>query len=144
MKLKEYKKELLETMGYDDIAIIILEESGKKMKIADLFKEICKVLSLSDADYENQIADFFELLSTNKNFIMLENGFWDLRTKHTPKIVIDEEDDEIIDTNEEEIIDEKEEEDIFYDADGDDEDEDDDDLKDLVIVDEDEEEANTI
>lgn len=142
MKLKEYKKEDLELMGYDDIAIVVLQESGKKMKIADIFKKICTALEMSESEYENKIGDFFELLSTNKNFIMLENGFWDLKSKHNSKVVIDEEEEDLSETSEEdsEIEEtEEEEEDIFYETDDDDEVEDD--LNDLVIIDMDDEEA---
>ncbi|MBO5095672.1 MAG: DNA-directed RNA polymerase subunit delta [Bacilli bacterium] len=141
MKLKDYKKDELELMGYDDIAIIVLQESGKKMKIADIFKKICDALEMSESEYENRIGDFFELLSTNKNFIMLENGFWDLKSKHNSKVVIDEEEEvsEVLEEDEEEL-EETEEEDIFYEND-DDDDIVEDDLNDLVIIDMDEEEA---
>lgn len=142
MKLKDYKKDELELMGYDDIAIIVLQEAGKKMKVADIFKKICDALEMSDSEYENKIGDFFELLSTNKNFIMLENGFWDLKSKHNSKIVIDEEEEDLSESTDEdeeiEVISE-EEEDIFYENDDDDDVEDD--LNDLVIIDMDEEEA---
>ncbi len=142
MKLKEYKKEDLELMGYDDIAIVVLQESGKKMKIADIFKKICTALEMSESEYENKIGDFFELLSTNKNFIMLENGFWDLKSKHNSKVVIDEEDDvtDITEEEEEDLEETEEEEDIFYETD-DDDDVVEDDLNDLVIIDMDDEEA---
>lgn len=141
MKLKDYKKDELELMGYDDIAIIVLQESGEKMKIADIFKIICDALEMSESEYENKIGDFFELLSTNKNFIMLENGFWDLKSKHNSKVVIDEEED-VSEVSEEyeEDLEETEEEDIFYEND-DDDDVVEDDLNDLVIIDMDEEEA---
>lgn len=143
MKLKEYKKEDLEIMGYDDIAILVLQDSGKKMKVADIFKKICDALELSESEYENQIGDFFELLSTNKNFIMLENGFWDLKSKHNSKIVIDEEEEDLSEvSDEEEEMEENsdEEEDIFYETDDDDEVVEDD-LNDLVIIDMEDEEA---
>ena len=42
MKLNEIPKEELELMGYDDIAYLILKEAGKKMKLLDLFKKVCK------------------------------------------------------------------------------------------------------
>ena len=141
MKLKDISKEELESMNYDDIAFVILSEQKKKMKIQDLFKKICKALDLSDEEFEAQIADFFEIMSTDKRFTMLDNGYWDLRINHSQKLVLDEEEDE-----EEEIIEEEdeeeeteEEENIFYDENPDD-DEADDDLKDLVVIDE--EEAN--
>ena len=145
MKLNLSKEEL-ETMNYDDIAYHILKEEETKMKISDLFQKVCEVLNLNKDEYEDKIADFFELLTTNKRFIMLEDGFWDIRERHNPKLIVDDDEDEGIATeSEEEEIDseeENEEEDIFYDSDADD-DLPDDDLDDLVIIDEDEEEANS-
>lgn len=140
MSLKELSKEELQTMAYDEIAYIILDEAGKKMKILDLFKKVCKVLNLPEETVENRIADFFELLSINKKFVMLKNGYWDLATKHKQDIVVEDEEEVIeedaILEDEEEI--ENEEEDIFYDNELDNDDDDEDDLKDLVIIDEDE------
>lgn len=143
MKLKDYKKEELENMGYDDLAVLVLEDAGKKLKIADIFKKISAVLDLSPSEYENRIGDFFELLSTDKKFIMLDKGYWDLRSKHAPQVVIDDEEELVGDLAEEEAeeTEEEDETDIFYDAEADD-DEDEDDLQDLVVVDEDEEEQN--
>ena len=143
MKLKDYKKEDLQNMGYDDLAVIILEDAGKKLKIADIFKKINNILELDPSEYEDKIGDFFELLSTDKKFIMLDKGYWDLRSKHAPKVIIDEEEEsgsEIVEDDIEEPI-EEDEEDIFYDADSDD-DEEEDDLQDLVVVDEEEEEQS--
>ena len=140
MKLKDIPKEELESMNYDDIAFIILSEQKKKMKIQDLFKKICKALGLSDDEFEAQIGDFFEIMSTDKRFTMLDNGYWDLRINHSQKLVLDEEEDEEEEIEiEEEDDEEEEEEDIFYDDNSDDDDAEDD-LKDLVVIDE--EEAN--
>ena len=140
MKLKDIPKEELESMNYDDIAYIILTEQKRKMKIQDLFKKICDALGLSDAEFENQIGDFFEIMSTDKRFTMLENGTWDLRINHSQKLVLDEEEDEEeIEIEEDEEEENEEDEDIFY-EDNPDDDEAEDDLKDLVVIDE--EEAN--
>ena len=124
MSSKNLTLEELEAMSYDDIALIILNESKKTMKINDLFKKVCNLLKLSDDEYVEKLPAFFDVISTDHRFTMLENGLWDLRTKHSTKIVIDNEDEE------EEIIDEIDEET--------DDDEAEDDLKDLVIIDEDE------
>ena len=143
MKLSEIPKEELELMGYDDIAALILQESGKKMKLQDIFKKVCKALDLPDSVVEEQLMDFFELMSINKKFIMLKNGYWDLQTRHKLDIVIeeDEEDEEELIEDEEEIDDmeEPEEDDIFYDKDDETDDVDDDDLADLVVIDADDE-----
>ena len=143
MSLKDISKEELETMSYDEIAYLVLEENGKKMKLLDLFKKVCKALKLPEETVTERIADFFELLSINKKFVLLPNGYWDLATNHVQNIII--EDEEEISSEEtleedEEILDEidEEDEDIFYDNDLDDNDDEEDDLKDLVIIDEDE------
>jgi len=140
MKLKDLTSAELETMGYDEIAYLILEENGKKMKLLDLFKKVCKILNLPEETIESRITDFFELLSINKKFVLLKNGFWDLSTNHQQDIVIEDEEDENLGEDaslEEEEI-EEDEEDIFYDNELDDNDDEEDDLKDLVIIDEDE------
>lgn len=141
MSLKTMKKEELELLSNKDIAYMILEESNKKMNTADLFKKIIKLLELPDSVFESKIADFYTALSTDKRFILLDNGKWDLRNNHTSDKVIkisdDEEDDE-----EEEIENDKQEEieeDSFDDTENEDyDDETNEELKDLVVIDEDE------
>lgn len=141
MKLKELSQEELENMSYDDLAYIILEENGKKMKLMDIFKKIAKVLNMTDSEIEMKIADFFEVMSTNKQFVMLEKGYWDLSNKHMKNVVIEDEDE--IEEETEEIDDEMDsidevDKEVYYDSDEDEVD-DDDDLSDLVIIDAEEE-----
>ena len=137
MKLKDLTKAELEAMSYDDIAELILKETNRQMKINELFKEVCNLLELSENEFMDKLPAFFDVLSTDQRFLMLENGLWDLKTKHSVKVVVDNEDEE--DDVEEDLDledleeEQEEEEDIFTD------DNDDDDLKDLVIIDEDEE-----
>ena len=140
MKLKDISREELEMMGYAEIAEIILNESKKKMKIVDVFKKICTALGLTEAEFENRISEFFEIISTNKLFTILPQGYCDLKTRHNTKVVIDEDEEEIIveDEGQEDIEDEDKDEDIFYD-DTEDDDVSDDELSDFVVIDEDEE-----
>lgn len=145
MKLKDLTKDELEAMSYDDIALMILSESNKQMKINELFKEVCNYLELSQEEFVDKLPAFFDVLSTDHRFIMLENGLWDLRTKHVTKVVIDTDDEEDEDIEEDldldDIEENEEKEDIYADDDDSDDltDDDDDDLKNLVIIDEDEE-----
>ncbi len=137
-KLKDYTNDELESLSYADIAYLILEEKKKKMKINDLFKKVCELLLLDDDCYASLIADFFELLTTDKRFIQLSNGFWDLKSKHSEKVIIEDDDEdyeEIVDGLDDSLDEEK---DDFYDDEADDEA--DDDLKDLVVIDEEDEE----
>lgn len=143
MKLKDLTKAELEAMSYDDIAELILKETNRQMKINELFKEVCNLLELSENEFMDKLPAFFDVLSTDQRFLMLENGLWDLKTKHSVKVVVDNEDEE--DDVEEDLDledleeEQEEEEDIFTDDNDDDDLTDDDDLKDLVIIDEDEE-----
>lgn len=136
MKFKTVTKEELELMPFDDIAYIILKEKKKKMKINDIFKIICDELDLGQKVFEEQIADFFTLLATEKRFIQLEKGFWDLRENHTAEIRIKDIEEEL---SEEELLEtdetEKTEEDNYDESKDTEDDEDEDDLKDLVVVD---------
>ena len=135
-KLNELTEEEIENLGYDELAYKILEETNKKMKITDLFRQVCDLKGLSEADYENLIGDFFEILTTDKKFIMLENGFWDLKSRHSEILVV-EEDDDFEEENEEPDEEEEEETDVddnYYDED-EVEDDSDNDLKDLVVID---------
>ena len=141
MKFKTINKEDLETMPFDDIAYIILKEKGKKMKINDIFKIICDELNLGEDAFENQIADFFALLATEKRFIQLEKGYWDLRENHTAEINIKDLEDELEDEDDEveekdDDMDIERESDFYDDIDETEDDDTDDDLRDLVIVDE--------
>jgi len=141
MKFKTVSKEDLETLPFDDIAYIILKEKGKKMKIQDIFKIICDTLDLGEDAYENQISDFFALLATEKRFIQLEKGYWDLRENHTSEISIkaieeELEDDFIAEEEKEEDEEEDDKENYYDELDNIDDDKEEDDLKDLVIVDE--------
>ena len=144
MKLKDMTIEELETLSYADLAYLILKENSKSMNTPSVFKEICKLLGISDEEYSAKIGDFYTSLTTDKRFVLLDNAEWDLRDNHSIKIVMDDEDDEeeVLDEDEEseDIEDSSEEIEEDIDAQVDDDDiVDDDDLDDLAIVDEDEE-----
>ena len=70
MKLNNISKSELELLSYTEIAKMYLTENQTTKNTADLFKEICKLLELSDEEYVDKIADFFESLTTSKEFIL--------------------------------------------------------------------------
>ena len=143
MSIKNMTKVDLELLSNKDITNLLLEEKGKQTT-PDLFKKIIKLLELPESTFDQKIGDYYTSLTTDKRFILLEDGTWDLRSRHTSdKIIkVDEDEDEDIEEIEEEV-DEEEETDDFDSIDSDDDDIDsgDDDLKDLVVLDEDEIEA---
>lgn len=139
MKLSKMTKEDLELLSYRKIAELILQEKKEPKTTAELFKEICRLLELTEKDYEDKIADFFQTLTISKEVILLENGKWDLKSNHTIKVVIEDDDEELEDvTNEEEILDSEEETEDDYEVNIDDEEYEDneDDLEDLTIINE--------
>lgn len=134
-----YKKEELELLSYKDITKIILEEKPN-LNTAELFGKIKNLLGLSDKEYENKIGDYYTSLTTDKNFIMLDDGTWDLSRRHKSKKIDLEETEDDDELEETEEIEKEDDDDSFsYDSiDEDNYDDTDDDFKDLVIVDEDE------
>lgn len=144
MSLKNMTKEELELLSNKDITDIILQESKKSMNTADLFKKIIEVLELPQSCFENKIADYYTSLATDKRFILLEDGTWDLRSHHTSDKIAkiteeDEEEDEEDEEENKEDLDSSIEEDSYDDTDDDDYNDDtSEELKDLVVIDEDE------
>lgn len=143
MSLNNIPKSELELLSYKEIAKMYLEENKTTKNTADLFKEVCNLLGLSEQEYVDKIADFFESLTTSKEFILLEDGTWDLKSNHKVKISIEDLEDDVPEEAEEEISDEIEDDQELDDVDviNDDsyiDDDSDDDLADLTIVNDDE------
>lgn len=136
MKL-QLTDEQKDSLSYDDVAYLVLQEVNGQIKIQELFKKVIELLGLPVSTYENGIGDFFEQMVTDKRFIMLDGGFCDLKVNHSTKMIIDDEDEfEIVPEEEEEMpLDEEEDGEDNYDEDANPDDTDDD-LDDLVVIDE--------
>ena len=144
MSLSKMKKEDLELLSNKDITNLILEENKKPLNTAELFKKIIKLLELPDSVFESKIGDYYTALSTDKRFILLDDGTWDLRSRHTSDKVIkvtDEEDEEEEETDaDSEQLDQEDDlgEDDYDDTDEEYDEDTNEELKDLVVIDEDE------
>jgi len=141
--LSDKSREELELLSYTKIAELYLKESKKTMNTAELFREVCRLLELGDDEYQDKIADFFESLTTSKDFILLNDGNWDLKINHSVKIDMDdiyEETDTEEETNDDEteLSEEDNYDDDSYETELSDDDLADDDFSDLTIVDEEE------
>ena len=142
MSIKNLTKEDIDTLSYEELAYLIIQDKHSKMKIIDIFKKICELKNMNEKEFEDKIADFYDLISTNKEFLVLEKGYCDLRKNHTPNVIIDDEDDVDTEEIEENIEDDVEEteEDIYYDNSSEEDDVDtDDEISDFIVVDEDDE-----
>ena len=143
MSLKKMKKEELEQLTNKEITKLIIQDAKKPQTIADLFKKIISLLELPESTFENKIAEYYTQISTDKDFILLDNGKLDLRVNHKSSSNIDEDEEDDEDLEEEDnvsqIVMEMSEEDNYDDTDDAySDDSTDEDLKDLVIIDEDE------
>ena len=112
MSIKKMSKEELELLSNKDITNLLLEEK--------------------------KIGDYYTSLTTDKRFILLDDGKWDLRSRHTSDKLVKIEDEEDDDEEEEEMEEEASDYDSIANDDESDLDDDEEDLKDLVILDEDE------
>lgn len=144
MSLDKMSKDELELLSYKDITSIILEECGA-MNTLELFEKIVSLLELPKSTVDNKISEYYTTLSTDKNFLLLEDGKWDLRKRHTSDKVLmaqdqDDEDEDEEESDEEDKLEMSEEEEDYDSqiSDEDDFDDGDDDLKDLVVLDEEE------
>ena len=140
MSLSKMTKEEIELLSYTDIAKLYLEENKTTLNTAELFKQVCNLLSLSEDEYQEKITDFFQTLTTSKDFILLPDGKWDLKAKHSVKVVIEDlyEEQSEDEDYEDEIDDEEITEEDEYNSIDDEEDYADEDLSDLTILNEDE------
>ena len=142
MKLKNMTREELEVLSYTDLTDLLLKENKKPMNTAALFKKICALLGYTEEEYAAKIGDYYTSLTTDKRFVLLDSGDWDLRDHHSVEIVIDD-DEELFEEEEEEPEEEmasEEEEDIDVALVDDDLTDDDDDIDDLAIISDEEEE----
>ena len=135
--MKKFTKEELNLLSQIDIAYHILESTKGGLNTLELYKKTCEITE-KEVD-EDKIGDFFSSLTTDKRFLLLENGNFDLRKNHSVKMVIEDEEDveeeQVESSNDEEN---QEDEDLDNQEDEDALDDDSDDLGDLVIVDEEE------
>ena len=148
MKISKMAKDESEPYSHIELAEMILKEEKKSLDTPSIFKKICELLELSADEYANKIGDFYTSLTTDKKFILLPNGTWDLRDHHSSSVNLEEtEEEEDLAETEEEIEDEmndmapEEYNDMDDDSEVDDTDIDDvDELEeeDLTIIDEDE------
>ncbi len=138
IKLTDEEKD---TLSYDDVAYLILKEINKKIKIIDLFKKVLVAMDEPESNFEDEIGDFFESLVTDKRFIMLDNGYCDLKVNHSTKVIIDEDDEDLDISLEEDNLDDVNNgmDEDNYDDEANPDDDTDDDLQDLVIIDDSEE-----
>ena len=103
MKLNKMPKDELESYSYIELAKMILNEEKKSLNTPQIFKKICKLLDLTTEEYENKISDFYTNLTTDKSFVLLEDGTWDLRDHHSTEVNLEdtEDDEDSLETEEE-------------------------------------------
>lgn len=138
MNIYKMSKEELELLSYTDIAYEILKKEKTHKTTIELLRQIAELLELSDDVIAQTISDFYTTLTTDKRFYALPSGEWDLKERHTTKVIIDDDDDFDVDVDDVDTSDDEDEEDDSIDYDSTD-DYEENDLEDLVVVTEDDE-----
>ena len=92
MGIKNMSKEELELLSNKDITNLLLEEKGNQTT-AELYQKIIDALDLPQSTFDSKIGDYFTALSTDKRFILLEDGTWDLSSRHTSDHILSNIDD---------------------------------------------------
>lgn len=149
MSLKNMSKDDIALLSNKDLTCLIIEDKGA-LSTKDLYLEIIKLKDLPESSFDQKVGGYYIALTNDKRFVLLDNGTWDLKNKHTTdkiKKVVIEDDEEDIDEDElEELLEEDEDEidedelddEYYFDEQDDDyDDSTDEDLKNLVIIDED-------
>ena len=103
MKLSAMSKADLEQLSYIELTKKILEES-EPLNTLEIFNKIYELLGLNKDTLTDKIGDYYTSLATDKSFILLSDGKWDLQKNHPAAISL--EDEEIEDEEELESIEE--------------------------------------
>lgn len=144
MNIFKMSKDDLEQLSFTDIAFEVLKKEKKEMSTLDLFRKVCELLEIGEEEMMDKIADFFTTLTTDKRFFSLPQGMWDLKEKHSNKIKITEDDEDIdsfeLEDDDDDEINDKENEDDYSDEATDDYEEND--LEDLVVINDTDEDEN--
>jgi len=73
-----------------ETAYSIIEEAGHELTFASLYEEVAKILSMTDAEKDARIGDFYTELTLDGRFVTLVDNTWDLRARHVyDKVHID-------------------------------------------------------
>lgn len=104
-----------------DVAFELLSKKKKPAVFLKIWEEVSQVAGLSEAQAEDNIAQFYTDLSLDERFVHVGDNKWDLRSRHTfnevvvdtSAIIIDEEGEEETEITEEEEIPKKDKDDEF-------------------------------
>lgn len=71
-------------------AIEVLQQHQEAMRFVDLWREVKLALDIRPEEEESRIGHFYTDISLNGQFVVLPDGTWDLRARHTyDKVHID-------------------------------------------------------
>jgi len=145
MSIQDYTKEELKEFSFVDVALLVLQEKTSPRSLQEITDEIITVLDYSKDEAYDKIASFYTQLTIDGRFVILSDGKWDLRERHTHDVLkLESNTFELdLDLYESDVIIDEEEE-VEYDSidptviPNDDDDYDDkEDIKNLVVISED-------
>ena len=93
-----------------DVAYEQLSTKKKPVTFIKLWEEICQIMGFTQAQEEDNIAQFYSDLSLDDRFVCVGENKWDLRERHTYHEVVVDTSDILIDEDNEDASDFDEEE----------------------------------
>ena len=93
-----------------DVAYEQLSTKKKPVTFIKLWEEICQIMGFTQAQEEDNIAQFYSDLSLDDRFVCVKDNKWDLRERHTYHEVVVDTSDILIDEDNEDASDFDEEE----------------------------------
>jgi len=87
MSIHDYTKEDLREFSFVDIALLILQEKTSPQSLVEITDEIIEKLDYDKDKAYDKIASFYTQLTIDGRFVILNDGKWDLRERHTHDVL---------------------------------------------------------
>lgn len=88
-----------------DVAYDQLSTKKKPITFLKIWEEVCQIMGFTQAQEEDNIAQFYSDLSLDERFVCVGENKWDLRERHTYHEVVVDTDEILIDEDEEDEAD---------------------------------------
>ena len=88
-----------------DVAYDQLSTKKKPITFLKIWEEVCQIMGFTQAQEEDNIAQFYSDLSLDERFLCVGENKWDLRERHTYHEVVVDTDEILIDEDEEDEAD---------------------------------------
>ncbi len=87
MSIQDYTEEEKQELSFVDIALLILQKKTTPQSLVEITDEIVEFLGCDKETAFDKIASFYTQLTIDGRFVILSDGKWDLRDRHTHDVL---------------------------------------------------------